>query len=508
MKKLFAIFLALILATPLLADIPRFVQAQLFYSKFYSPEVGPYIETYLSVVGSSIEWVKDNDGKFQGKIEVTMIFKDQDKIVTFDKYELLSPKIADTADRYFNFLDQQRFALPNGVYDFEIKIQDMNTSSPPFSAIQSIDLNFTADEISISGIQLIESFNKTSEPNILSKSGYDLVPYVYNFIPQDVNILSFYSEVYNSDKIIGQDEKFLLSYFIESYETKRRMEKFVSFKRENTNPVIVLFANYNIAELPSGNYNLVVEVRNKDNALLTSNKLFFQRSNPNLKVDYTHFAGLTVENSFVAQITSRDTLMEYINYLYPISTDMESKFVKHQIKESNADLAMMQRFFLNFWLERDELNPENAWTHYLGAVQLVNEQFGAPGTKGKKGYQTDMGYVFLKYGPPNTITDRPFDASTSGMTINSGGSEGNDAGSVPYQIWHYYALNNLRDRKFVFANTNLALFDYKLIHSNMPGEIQNENWQAELHYRFKFDSTMPETDKYKGKSGDYYNNPR
>jgi len=52
------------------------------------------------------------------------------------------------------------------------------------------------------------------------------------------------------------------------------------------------------------------------------------------------------------------------------------------------------------------------------------------------------------------------------------------------------------------------LFDYKLIHSNMPGEIQNENWQAELHYRFKFDATMPNQDRYGGRSGDYYNNPR
>lgn len=508
MKKLFTSLFILMLATTLFADTPKFIQAQLFYSKFYSPEAGPYIETYLSVVGSSVVWVKGTDGWFQGKIEITMVFKEGDKIVTFDKYELLSPKITDTTERFFNFLDQQRFALPNGSYDYEIKIRDMNSGSPAFNATQPIDLTFNPDEVSISGIQLVESFKKTDEPNILTKSGYDLVPYVYNYIPEEIKLLSFYAEIYNTDKVLGKDQKYLLTYYIESFETKRRMEKFVSFKRENSNPVGVLFANYNIAELPSGSYNLVIEVRNRDNELLTSNKLFFQRSNPEFKVDYSYFSGLSVESSFVAQITSRDTLMEYISHLYPISTDMENKFVRHQILETNADLAMMQRYFLNFWLERDELNPENAWMHYLSAVQLVNEQFGSPGSKGKKGYQTDMGYVFLKYGPPNTITDRPFDASSSGMTINSGGSEGRDAGSVPYQIWHYYSLDNLRDRKFVFANVHLALFDYKLIHSNMPGEIQNENWQAELHYRFKFDSTMPESDKYKGRSGDYYNNPR
>lgn len=508
MKKILTLLIALIIALPAIASTPKFVQAQLFYSKFYSPTDGPYIETYLSVVGSSIEWIENDEGNFQGKVEVTMIFRDAEKIVVFDKYELSSPQIKDTADRFINFLDQQRFLLPNGSFDFEIRLKDMYSNSPPFSATQTIELDFSNDEIGISGIQLVESFTKTSEPNMLTKSGYDLVPYVYNFVPQEVSTLSFYTEIYNTEKVLGADQRFLLSYYIESYETKRQMDKFGSFKRENTKDVSVLFANFNVTNLPSGNYNLVIEVRNRENQLLSSNKLFFQRSNPGLQVDYSYFAGITVENSFVAQITSRDTLMEYIQYLFPISTEIERRFVRFQIEDANADLAMMQRFFLNFWVERNELNPEEAWKYYLSAVELVNEQFGSPGKKGKRGYQTDMGYVYLKYGPPNTITDRPFDASTSGMTINPGGTDAADPGSVPYQIWHYYSLNELRDRRFVFANIHLALFDYKLIHSNMPGEIQNENWQAELHYRFKFDATMPNSDRYSGRSGDFYNNPR
>jgi GWxTD domain-containing protein len=508
MKKIIIFLLLLSPAITSYAEIPKFIQAQLFYSKFYSPEVGSYVETYLSVVGSSIEWQENDSGNFQGKVEVTMIFKDADTVVAFDKYELLSPEISDTADLHINFLDQQRFLLPNGVFDFEIRIRDMYGSSPPFTAVQALDVGFSPDEIAISGIQLIESFTLAEEPSILTKSGYDLVPYVYNFIPQQVSMLSFYTEIYNTSRVLGEDQKYLLSYYIESYETGRQLDKFVSYKREDARPVAVVFANYNIAELPSGNYNFVVEARNRENEVLAVNKLFFQRSNPGLKLDYTYFAGLTVENSFVAQITNRDTLLQYIQYLFPISTEMERRFVKHQIEDGETDLTVMQRFFLNFWLERDEADPENSWNHYLGAVDLVNEQFSAPGKRGRKGYETDMGYIFLKYGPPNTITDRPFDASASGMTITPGGGNDDEGGTVPYQIWHYYSLNNLRDRRFVFANIHLALFDYKLIHSNVPGEVQNENWQAELHYRFRYDATMPDSDRYRGRSGDYYNFPR
>jgi len=508
MKKYFILASCLLFLNVILAENPRFIQAQLSYTTFYSPADGPYIETYLSVIGGSLEWVQNDLGQFQSKLNVTMIFKDGGKIAAFDKYELSSPIISDSTERFITFLDQQRFSLPNGEYDFEITLKDPNADTPPFSANETIIINIPKDAVSISGIQLLESYKKSEEPTVLTKSGYDMIPYIYNFIPKEVNTINVYAEIYNTDKVFGTDQKFLLSHYIQSYETKRTMSSFSHFRREESKPVNVLLVNYNIAELPSGNYNLVIEVRDRENMLVNSQKLFFQRSNPDLKIEQPIYASISIENSFVNKITNQDTLTEYIKFLTPIATEIENRFIRQQIESQNADLQLMQRFFLNFWLERDEANPELAWNTYLAKVNLVNEQFGSPSKKGKRGYQTDMGYVFLKYGPPNTITDRPFDASSSGLTINPGGEETIAMGSVPYQIWHYYSINEYRDRKFVFANHHLALFDYQLIHSNMPGEVQNDNWQSELFYRFNVGGTMPETDKYKGQSGDFYNHPR
>ena len=506
MKKIFTLSLSLFLFASLSAN-SRYLQAQLFFSKFYSPADGPYIETYLSVVGNSVVYQLNDNNKFQGKIEVTMIFKQGDKVVNYDKYELLSPEVDDTTLIDFSFLDQQRFSLPNGIYDFEIQIKDINSTKPPFKTTQTVELDFAADKIAISGIELVESFEKSVNPSILTKSGYDIVPFVYNFFPDRINTMRFYAEIYNTQKVFGDDGKFLVNYFIESYENGKRLTDYVSFKRESARLVNILFAEFNITELPSGNYNLVIEIRDRSNELVTSNNLFFQRSNPDVEINPVELLGLSVEESFVAKYSNRDTLMEYIHCLQPISTDVERTFVKYQLDNPEADVSTMQRYFLNFWLNRDDLNPEHTWEQYLAKVELVNEQFGYPGKRGKKGYETDMGRIFLMYGPPNTITDRPFDASTSGMTINDGGVDGPDSGSVPYQIWHYYTLNNQRNKKFVFANQNLASFDYTLIHSNVPGEVSNENWQYELQ-RIKEGIQMPDGDKYKGQSGDFYNNPR
>lgn len=510
MKKLFLLFLIITFSTTLFSQSPKFIQAQFFYSKFLSPTDGPYLETYLSVLGNSVVYEKLDNGKYQGKVLVSLIFTKDSAVVNFDKYELLSPMFEDTANITSNFLDQQRFQLPNGTYNLEILIKDANSDYEPGPTNQVVVVDFPENEVSLSGIQLVESFTETSEPNQLTKSGYDLVPYVNNYLPDQVNSLIFYTEIYNTDKVVGADGRFLVNYYLETYETGKKLNKFTSFKRENAQPVNILFANFNIEALPSGNYRLVVEARNSENKVLASNKLFFQRNNPDVTPDYADYTGVSAQSSFVSKITSKDTLRRFIDYVGPISTDMELNFVNYQIDKGDADLEMMQRYFFNFWLDRDELNPEYAWKQYLSAVELVNEQFGAPGKKGTKGYKTDMGRVYLKYGPPNTITDRPFDASTSGMTINDGGTNAPDAGSVPYQIWHYYSLDelNLRNRKFVFANVHIALNNYKLIHSNVPGEIQNENWQAELHYRFQHGATLPDGDKYGGQSGDFYNNPR
>ncbi len=508
MKKITFLIISILLVLFVYPRNSRNIQAELFYVKFYSPSEGPYVETYLSVFGESVKYIKTDDGKYQGAIEVTMIFSQDSIVKNYDKYELLSPKIEDTTNINFSFLDQQRFSLPNGIYEYEIRISDLNKDSKPYKVVQTLEINFPNDKITISGIELVESFQKTTEPNILSKSGYDLIPYVHNFFPDNIDNLTFYAEIYNTETVWGTDQKFLINYFIEAYETGKRLTDFVRFERETTKNVNILFAQFDINRLPSGNYYLVIEVRDRKNELIASNKLFFQRSNPDVKVDINDFAGLSPENTFVAKMTDRDTLLEYIHCLTPISTNIERRVVKYQIEK--ADIETMQRYFLNFWLNRDELNPEYAWEQYFSLVTFVDEQFGYPGKRGgKKGYETDMGCVYLKYGPPNTITDRPFDASSSGMTINDGGEVGPDRGSVPYQIWHYYTLNNQRNKKFVFANPNLASHDYVLIHSNVPGEINNANWQDEL-VRIKEGLRLPNSDseKYKGQSGKYYNDPR
>lgn len=464
-------------------------QAYLFYSTFYSPQDGPFIETYFSVVGKSVLFVKTETGKYQGSVEITMMFKQNDIIKDFKKYELRSPEIDDTSHIDFNFIDQQRFGLPNGDYVFDMLIADKNRDMVPFIVTKNISIDFPADSVSISGIELIESFKTTQTPTILSKSGYDLVPYVSNYFPVNLSKLTFYAEVYNTEKVLGKDEKFLVTYQINSFETGLVIPSFVQYKKETSQPVNVLFSEFNISTLPTGNYNLVIQIRDKNNQLLTSNEVFFQRNNPTIQMNLTDISGIDITNTFVSAITDQDTLKEYIRTLCPISSQMELTLATKLLK--TGTMVDMQRFFLNFWLTRDNLQPEEAWIKYNNEVKKANAAFS---TVNRKGYATDRGRIFLKYGPPNAIAESYYEPN-----------------AYPYEIWHYYVLNDQRNRKFVFYTRELATNDFMLIHSDAIGEINNSQWQFVIHERGNAPHSVDQDEMenhWGSKVHDYYDIPR
>lgn len=466
------------------------IQADLNYNVFNVPDKEPFIETYLSVDGKSVVYKKNDNGFFQGNIEVTFMFRQQGEIKEYDKYQLFSPEVQDTSNIGFNFIDQQRYFIPQGDYDMEIIISDLNAGKKPFNAIQPVSIKFDDTKIDFSGIQLVQSFSPANQQSILTKGGFDLIPLVYNFYPESVNKLTYYTEIYNTQKILGPDEKFLVVCSIKSFETGNTLKEFVSYKKQDTRPIVTVLNEYDITKLPSGNYRMVIEARNKQNELLASNDIFFQRSNPNIQFSLEDLSAVNINSTFANQITSNDTLQEFINCLAPKATELEKTFIYKQSKL--ADLKTKQQFFYNFWVSRDPSNPEKAWRDYYNMVLVVNHVYK---TQISKGYESDRGRVYLEYGPPNIISESY-----------------NEPSSYPYEIWHYYELgDNQRNKKFVFYTHDMITNNFKLLHSDAIGEISNYKWQIFLNSRwydpYNVDAVAP-PEIYGGQADDYYRNPR
>ena len=467
------------------------LKAYLTYSAFFSPENGPYLETYLSVIGNSVKYKKNQSGNFVGSIEITMLFRLGEEIKNFKKYNLSSPEISDSSQG-INFIDQQRFLLPPGTYNFELSVSDNNSSDAPYKSNQPVQIYSDSGKMFFSDLEILESFKPSSEKGILSKSGFDLVPYVSNFFPKSMEKISFYGELYNGNRVLGMDEKFLVNYFIESFENGTSLPNFRGFLRQSANPVNVILNSIGISALPSGNYNLVLEARNKNNILLTEKRFFFQRSNPDLQMKPEDISNQSVTGTFVDQINNSDSLAEYIRSLRPISSETEIRFVENNFsKTDSGTLPLMKKFFLNFWVERNSIKPETEWDEYKNKVAIVNKAFG---TKIKKGYETDRGRIYLKYGPPNSLIDRPIEPS-----------------NYPYQVWHYYKTERRGNSKFVFFNPDEITNDYQLLHSNVIGEVSDFRWQYRLQKRNNPSTNLDENkgdEHFGSRPEDFWNNPR
>jgi len=465
------------------------LNAYFSYSAFDQPGESPYIETYLNVSGQSVNLVKNAQGKYQGKIEIKWIYTQGDSIVHFDKYHLLSPETDTESLNGIDFIDQQRVPLPAGNYSVQLKILDKNSDNPAFEAKQAIRINFPSDRITISDIELLESFEASTVKGKFTKSGYDVVPMVTAFYPKEISSIKFYSEIYRAKTALN--EEYLLRYSISNSGNNRILNEFASIKKQTPEDVTVLMAEIPIEKLYSGNYFITVEVFNKRNVLLASKQVFFQRSNVSqlAKTD-EDLATMNLENTFVAAMTDEDMMVEYISCLYPISSRFDAKISENII--GLHDMDYMRRYFYTFWIKRNPDNPEQAWLAYKEEVNTVEAAFGA---RNKKGYETDRGRVYLQYGPPNSIITEEMDPTTR-----------------PYSIWHYYQLDHQSNRKFVFYSLGNSTNDYQLIHSDAVGELQDAAWELKIHNRTQqFGSDMDiekAIDTYGTKTKDNFNHPK
>lgn len=432
------------------------LKAYISYYTFNTPENKPFVETHFSIIGSSVEYKIIKPGVFQGSVGITIIFKKDNEIISADKFNLLSQEIKDTSKIDLIFLDQKRTSLPNGKYTMQLTITDNNNPKNSETVTQPIEINFNEKEINSSDIILIESFSKSKANDAFTRNGYKLLPLVNNFLPTNINKLTFYHEIYNTQKL-SPNESYLLDYYIQNAQGLNKLNSYSLAKKVISKDVIVTLSEFDISLLPSGDYNLIVELRNRNNEIIESASTFFQRSNKSIGEDANDFTKINAEASFASQY-SKDELTDHIKSLNPISSPNEVTYVKTLL--SVDDVTQMKQYLVYFWQKRYPGSAEQEWLLYKSNVDYVNKNYGSRFTKG---YDTDRGVIYLKYGPPNAIRSSDFDNK-----------------AYPYEVWHYYKVKQFTNRRFVFFSPENIKNEMVLLHSNMFGERNDPNWKYKI----------------------------
>lgn len=479
MKNIF--FIALFL----LSTQIKAVTTYFYYVSFYDLESKPYIETYFTIIGKSINY-QQVKGNYSGCVEITMLFKQEGTIKQFQKFNVSSPILADSTKKQ-DFLFVHRFAIEPGIYNLEIIIKDTLDKTKKgenrFYDIINV-LDFPTD-IQFSGVELLEKAEPSVKENIYTKSGVDLKPYISDFYPTSVQKLSAYTEIYNSEKM-GKNEDFLVRYYISKISKDEPFEMYQASKKFKTSTIIPVIASFDISNLPSGNYNLVFEMVNKENQVKAKQKVFFQRSNPQADKQWKDMDVVSLKGSFIEVYHNMDSLKEFVKCLHPITTDIE--WDKANTILMNPTEKGLKQYLLVFWQSKNSLEPEVEWRKYNELVAYVQRLYGS---KVKKGYESDRGRVYLKYGAPDQVTESKHEPS-----------------AYPYEIWQYYTLGNQTNKKFVFYNPTLVGNDYLLLHSDARGEVYDKNWERRLSSRnnsmYNFNSTQSD-DQYGGRAEENFN---
>jgi GWxTD domain-containing protein len=429
-------------------------QAMLSYHRFQSLGKTPYLETTLTVKGNSVKYAANEAGNYQASIEVFIAVYKNDRIHFADRFNLLSPETEDSIGTKFNFLHQLRIPITNGEYALELSINDNHRTIEKVSARDTLSINFAPDSVNFSDIQFIERAEKSDKNDMFHKGGYLLMPYLADYYPAETEKLTFYTEVYKSLDILGEGKKYVVQYFIEEAESGKKLENFGGFKKMGSAAMNAVLSELDISELSTGQYRLVVEARDAENALLARKSSSFARYNPFTNIEPDKIVSIITDGSFAEQYANADSLAEHMRCISPIASPRENSFAERLIEEKN--LQNMKQFFLAFWKNRNPDNPAKAWEKYYLEVRKVQLAFG---TSIRKGYMTDRGRVYLQYGPPDNRTQSLREPS-----------------AYPYEIWQYYKINNQSNRRFVFYNPDLVTNDFALIHSDALGEIINDQW--------------------------------
>lgn len=201
--------------------------------------------------------------------------------------------------------------------------------------------------------------------------------------------------------------------------------------------------------LPPGEYSFEVVVQGRD-TVVTRHASFrmggFESEAATVPVDATDRFGAMVE----AQL---DTL--YAPLVYLMASDEQGMY-------TGLTVEGKRRWLRGFWQKRDPTpgTPRNeAQEDFYSRIGEANRRYREGGVAEVPGWRTDRGRIFIKYGPPQDVLQRP--------------QAGNTA---PYEVWKY---TRGRLAKFVFLDQT-QFGNYALIWTDDRREPSRPNWQSLL----------------------------
>src|SRR5690606_20043064 len=105
---------------------------------------------------------------------------------------------------------------------FELHLTDLNDNSNAIVVYDTVDLRLDPNKITFSQIEFVKPVKKSEETSIFNKYGYDIIPRS-DYFDEHSHRLDFFVEMYNTHRIFGENEPFLLKFYSQNYNNRKQL---------------------------------------------------------------------------------------------------------------------------------------------------------------------------------------------------------------------------------------------------------------------------------------------
>ena len=350
---------------------------------------------------------------FKAEYEISVFAVDDDGMARATRIwseEVLIEDYVDTQSEDLSHSSATGFELPSGEYEIVVNLVDADTRKQ-FQEKRDIELEaYAAEELTL-GDMILASGTRT-EPGPATYP----VPYIDNRIGEDVDTFYVYMVIRNPDT---SEANGIIEYSMVDLEgsttgvTYSQMLDVGDVLSEHLLPVPTSL------------------IKEKEQTLKFHLKVGTQEKEAELEVEIA-WTGMS------ATIEDVELAIDQTRYI-------ASRKQIQAIKALHGEDAKRAKL-LEFWAQLDPTpdTPKNeVMDEYYRRVAYSNAHFKSY----QPGWETDLGMVYIIYGPPDDIERHPFELD-----------------SKPYQIWYYYEQH----WRFVFVDMNM-FGDYRLVTPLYPG---------------------------------------
>ena len=409
----------------------------------------PYLEVQLEIPAVLLP-LQPNEGGWQCQGEVTCILEQQGKVASFTKRRLSGPVYPDSLEALSGMhFHLDRLVANPGPGRVSVTITGRDDLPP---AVATLDVVIPEMDVPhFSSPMLVEAFGPAEEDSPFAHSGVDLLPLVGARVSFASNELRYYMELYGVEHL--PDSLLYIANWLEDAEGVEMPDSRV-FQRVVKDQIVPLFATRPWGPGASDARSMVWEAISKTGGSIC-------RTSLPLSVGNVLPSGEELL-PFVMEWTDKDSLLRHLQDHQPRANPGQQRLIEDVLPF--VELDAMRSFLDRFWRTASPENPEAGYAQYVEDIAYVNERWGA--CYNGHGADSEMGYVYLRYGKPNTVVQRH-----------------NETEYYPYEIWHYYRAGNFTDKRFLFYSPHMVAECFRLLHSDMLGEVSNQDWLTILRNR-------------------------